>query len=325
MPRDADTAESRAARPRRGLPSRCEPPPSRAGAAAAGRAAARPVPPGHPGPICPSDGAGGVAAGLARIEPRVSLAAAPRSLLGAGSPAEAGGCAERARDGPGPAGWWPLAGPARVRARLAGWSPPRVAAGWPGARSACASPAGRRPRDETPAPRGSSAQRGRIEGFVTEPPLGGCALPINGDGGAARGGPGITVHLPDTGGAAALGARAPASGFLRSGPRFFGRRPRALVPGAERPGFLVPPPPRDQPSSCDHPPRCCLPMAAALVHAGHTGLAATRRPAPARLRGRSGVCFEVSPARRRSFRSPLHTDCSTLTPGRQAVGLDHQK
>ena len=196
MPRDADTAESRAARPRRGLPSRCEPPPSRAGAAAAGRAAARPVPPGHPGPICPSDGAGGVAAGLARIEPRVSLAAAPRSLLGAGSPAEAGGCAERARDGPGPAGWWPLAGPARVRARLAGWSPPRVAADWPGARSACASPAGRRPRDETPAPRGSSAQRGRIEGFVTEPPLGGCALPINGDGGAARGGPGITAHLP---------------------------------------------------------------------------------------------------------------------------------
>ena len=62
-------------------------------------------------------------------------------------------------------------------------------------------------------------------------------------------------------------------------------------------------------------------MAAALVRAGHTGLAATRRPAPARPRGRSGVCFEVSPARRRSFRSPLHTDCSTLIPGRQFEAL----
>ncbi len=55
-------------------------------------------------------------------------------------------------------------------------------------------------------------------------------------------------HRPSAaGGAAALGARAPAPVFLRSGPRFFGRRPPALVPGAERPGFPVPPPPRDKP------------------------------------------------------------------------------
>ena len=196
MLRDATPAESRAARLRRGLPPRREPPPSRAGTAAARRAKPRPVPRGHPGPTCPSDGAGGVAAGLARTEPRASLTAAPRSLLGVGSPAAPACRAGRAREDPGPAGWWPRAGPARVRARLAGWSPPRVAAGWPGARSACASPAGRRPRDETPAPRGSSAQRGRIEGPVTEPPLGEYALPIKGDGGAARGGPGITAHLP---------------------------------------------------------------------------------------------------------------------------------
>ena len=134
MLRDANPAESCAARLRRGLPPRREPPPSRAGTAAARRAKPRPVPRGHPGPTCPSDGAGGVAAGLARTEPRASLTAAPRSLLGVGSPAAPACRAGRAREGPGPAGWWPLAGPARAlrapRRPVAapGMKPPRPAA-----------------------------------------------------------------------------------------------------------------------------------------------------------------------------------------------------
>ena len=181
----------------------------------------RPVPRGHPGPTCSSDGAGCVAAGLARTEPRVSLVAAPRSLLGVGSPAKPACRAGRVREDPGPAGWWPLAGPARVRARLAGWSPPRVAAGRPGAPLRAPRRPVAAPETKTPRPAARPRSAGGSKGRSRSPPR---RVRAAHQGRRRRRAWRAGDHCPSAaGGAAALGARAPAPGFLRSGPRFFGR------------------------------------------------------------------------------------------------------
>ena len=219
--RDAAPAESRAARLRCGLPPRQEPPPRAQVPPPRAAPKPRPVPRGHPGPTCSSDGAGCVAAGLARTEPRVSLVAAPRSLLGVGSPATPACRAGRVREDPGPAGWWPLAGPARVRARLAGWSPPRVAAGRPGAplrapRRPVAAPETKPPR---PAARPRSA--GGSKGRSRSPPSAGVRCLSTATAAPRVAGRGsLPICRWRSGGPRR--AR-PCPGFLRSGPRFFGR------------------------------------------------------------------------------------------------------